>query len=196
MENTENLEKINIPEATVNAIVSDLCIGLVSHDKIAKKYKVSPDTVTKINRLFGERIGQVKKEIRESVLATTRNWATKTVENLQKITQEILTEMGLKKKREKASLSQLAMAMAIAVDKIQLLSGGATSRTENVKMTSRTEILDLLTDGKSKNAKSIENSSSFESANFEKNNEKSDDNTKVTKVLIKNILKNQSNLMN
>lgn len=196
MENIENLEKINLPEATVNAIVSDLCIGLVSHDKIAKKYKVSPDTVTKINRLFGERIGEEKRKIRESVLATTRNWATKTVENLQEITQEILTEMGLKKKREKASLSQLAMAMAIAVDKIQLLSGGVTSRTETVKMTSRTEILDLLTDGKSKNAKSIENSSSFESANFEKNNEKSDNNTKVTKVLIKNILKNQLNLMN
>lgn len=196
MENTENLEKINIPEATVNAIVSDLCIGLVSHDKIAKKYKVSPDTVTKINRLFGERIGQVKKEIRDTVLATTRNWATKTVENLQEITQEILTEMGLKKKREKASLSQLAMAMAIAVDKIQLLSGGVTSRTETVKMTSRTEILDLLTDGKSQNAKSIENSTSFKSANFEKNNEKTEDNSKVTKVLIKNILKNQSNLMN
>lgn len=196
MENTENLEKINIPEATVNAIVSDLCIGLVSHDKIAKKYKVSPDTVTKINRLFGERIGQVKKEIRDLVLAGTRTFATETVDKLQNLTRDLLSEMGLKKKREKASLSQIAMAMAIAIDKIQLLSGGVTSRTETVKMTSRTEILDLLTDGKSKNAKSIENSTSFESANFEKNNEKSDNNTKVTKVLIKNILKNQSNLMN
>lgn len=196
MENTENLEKINIPEATVNAIVSDLCIGLVSHDKIAKKHKVSPDTITKINRLFGERIGQVKKEIRDLVLAGTRTFATETVDKLQNLTRDLLSEMGLKKKREKASLSQIAMAMAIAIDKIQLLSGGVTSRTETVKMTSRTEILDLLTDGKSKNAKSIENSSNFESANFEKNNEKSDDNTKVTKVLIKNILKNQSNLMN
>ena len=196
MENTENLEKINIPEATVNAIVSDLCIGLVSHDKIAKKYKVSPDTVTKINRLFGERIGQVKKEIRESVLATTRNWATKTVESLQDITKDILTEIGLKKKREKASLSQLAMAMAIAIDKIQLLSGGVTQRTETVKMTSKSEILDLLTDRKRQNQKSIENSTSFESANFGKNNEKTEDKSKITKVLIKNILKNQSDLMN
>lgn len=196
MENTENLEKINIPEATVNAIVSDLCIGLVSHDKIAKKHKVSPDTITKINRLFGERIGQVKKEIRDLVLAGTRTFATETVDKLQNLTRDLLSEMGLKKKREKASLSQIAMAMAIAIDKIQLLSGGVTSRTETVKMTSRTEILDLLTDGKSKNAKSIENSSSFESANFEKNNEKNEDNSKVTKVLIKNILKNESNLMN
>lgn len=196
MENTENLEKINLPETTVNAIVSDLCIGLVSHDKIAKKHKVSPDTITKINRLFGERIGQVKKEIRDLVLAGTRTFATETVDKLQNLTRDLLSEMGLKKKREKASLSQIAMAMAIAIDKIQLLSGGVTSRTETVKMTSRTEILDLLTDGKSKNAKSIENSTSFESANFEKNNEKSDDNTKVTKVLIKNILKNQSDLMN
>lgn len=196
MENTENLEKINIPEATVNAIVSDLCIGLVSHDKIAKKYKVSPDTVTKINRLFGERIGQVKKEIRDTVLATTKNWATKTVESLQDITKDILTEIGLKKKREKASLSQLAMAMAIAIDKIQLLSGGVTQRTETVKMTSKAEIIDILTDGKRQNQKSIENSTSFESANFEKNNEKNEDNSKVTKVLIKNILKNESNLMN
>ncbi|MBR4633093.1 MAG: hypothetical protein IKO48_07260 [Elusimicrobia bacterium] len=196
MENAENLEKINLPETTVNAIVSDLCIGLVSHDKIAKKYKVSPDTITKISRLFGERIGQVKKEIRDSVLATTKTWATKTVENLQDITKDILTEMGLKKKREKASLSQLAMAMAIAVDKIQLLSGGVTQRTETVKMTSKSEILDLLTDGKRQNQKYIEKSTSFESANFEKNNEKIEDNSKVTKVLIKNILKNQQDLIN
>ena len=196
MENIENLEKINLPEATVNAIVSDLCIGLVSHDKIAKKYKVHPDTITKINRLFGERIGQVKKEIRDTVLATTKNWATKTVESLQDITKDILTEIGLKKKREKASLSQLAMAMAIAIDKIQLLSGGVTQRTETVKMTSKAEIIDILTDGKRQNQKNIENSISFESANFEKNNEKNEDNSKVTKVLIKNILKNESNLMN
>ena len=196
MEKIENLEQINIPEATVNAIVSDLCIGLVSHDKIAKKYKVSPDTVTKINRLFGERIGQVKKEIRDVVIAGTKTFATQTVDKLQNLTRDLLNEMGLKKKREKASLSQLAMSIAIMIDKIQLLSGGVTSRTETVKMTSKAEILDILTDGKAKNAKHIEKSSSFESANFEQNNENFDKKTKVSKNEIENILKNQCVLIN
>lgn len=196
MENLDNLEKIKLPEAVVNAIVSDLCIGLLSHDKIAKKYNCAPDTITKISRLFGERIGQVKKEIRDSVLNETKTWATESVKKMQNLANSFLDEATLKKKREKASLSQIVISFATLVDKIQLLSGGVTSRTEQVKMTSRSEILDLLTDGKSKNAKMLEKSISFESAKNKLKDEKMQENTKVSKELIKNLLKNQCELQN
>ena len=155
MEKLDNLEQIKLPEAVVNAIISDLCIGLLSHDKIAKKYNTAPDTITKISRLFGERIGQVKKEIRDSVLAQTKTWATESVKKMQNLASSFLDEASLKKKREKASLSQVVISFATLVDKIQLLSGGVTSRTETVKMTSRSEMLEMLTGQKAQKRSAV-----------------------------------------
>jgi len=115
---------------------------------------------------------------------------------MQNLANSFLDEATLKKKREKASLSQIVISFATLVDKIQLLSGGVTSRTEQVKMTSKTEILDLLTDGKLKNTKMLEKSISFESAKNKLKDEKIAEKKEVTKDLIKNLLKNQCELSN
>lgn len=189
----EKKEKMLIPDGIIQAIVSELAIGLISHDKIAKKYKVSPDTVTKINRLEGERIGFIKKKIREQVENTTISWAKKISDGMQSLTEELLKEAGLKKKRENASLPQLVIALATLIDKTQLLTGGATSRTEMVKMTSKEDLINALTN---KNQKYIEKSIKKESANnnFELNN--NENNFEKTKENIKNILKNQQDILN
>ena len=191
MENVTNLEKINLPDATINAVVSDLCIGLITHDKIAKKYKISADTVTRINRLFGERIGQVKKEIRDNVLAESKSWATDMIRDMQKLTKELLDSDKIKQKLKKASFGQIVIGLGTLIDKIQILSGGATSRTEVVKMTSKAEMIEILTNGNQKSVKMIGKSTTIESANFEKNDEKTEENLTVTKNLVENILKNQ-----
>lgn len=189
----EKKEKMLIPDGIIQAIALELAIGLISHDKLAKKYKVSPDTVTKISRLEQERIGYIKKEIRQQVESATTTWAKQLSDDMQELTKDLLKEAGLKKKRENASLPQLVIALATLIDKTQLLTGGATSRNEVVKMTSKEDLINALTN---KNTNYIEKSIKNESANnnLELNNNKN--NFENIKENIKKILKNQSDLLN
>lgn len=189
----EKKEKLSIPDGVVEAIVLDLAVGLLSHDKIAKKHKVSPDTITKISRLERERIGIIKKKIRVQVENATLNWTKKITMDMQELSQTIISEAFLKKKREAASFSQLFMALGIIIDKVQLLTGGATSRTDTVKMTSREDLLKALLN---ENTKSIEKSSNFESAKNKINFTINDKNENTNKEEIKKLLKNQAELLN
>lgn len=189
----EKKEKMLIPDGIVQAIVSELAIGLISHDKIAKKYQVSPDTVTKISRLEQERIGYIKKKIHKQIANSTTTWAKTLSDKMQSLTEELIKEAGLKKKRENASLPQLIISLATLIDKTQLLTGGATSRAEFVKMTSKEDLINALTN---KNQKYIEKSIKNESAknNFELNN--NENSAEKLKENVKNILKNQHDLLN
>ena len=123
----------------------------------------------------------------------TLNWTKKITMDMQELSQTIISEAFLKKKREAASFSQLFMALGIIIDKVQLLTGGATSRTDTVKMTSREDLLKALLN---ENTKDIEKSSSFESAKNKINFTINDKNENTNKEEIKKLLKNQAELLN
>ena len=193
-ENEKSLAVKQLPTATTMKLLADLVEGLITHEAMAAKYHISTDTVTRYSKLYAETIGTVKRKIEAEVLASSEIRIAKHAKKLLDFAEDCLTEAGLKKKIKKMNTVQLMTAMAIAHDKRQLITGGATERFER-KITTKAELLSELNGdanmANSKSLKIIEKSISFESANNNGQNEILTNKIELTETAIKKALKNE-----
>lgn len=114
----------------------------------------------------------------------------KIADDLFNLAQSAINQAKIKSKLKALNSVQLATVAAIAVDKYQLLTGGATDRRE-VQMTDRNELLKRL-----KGNKHTEKSMQFESAKNKQDNEKSKKIVNSREEQIKKALKIQPKIVN
>ena len=89
--------------------------------RIGKLLQVSPNTVRAIRDREHDSIDQVKKQV-----------ATRCLHGAEMCTDGILERLDDEESRKKVSLKDLAIVAGVLAEKHQLLTGGATSRTEFV----------------------------------------------------------------
>ena len=115
--------------STTNAvgIMSDLIAKDLNNEQIAKKWGINHQTVANINNAFLTKIEETKSKIVNDVMSRLPENLNIITDKLVKLGQNAFDLALQPEKLEKSSSLQLATIGAICVDKIQLLSGGATA---------------------------------------------------------------------
>ena len=114
--------------STTNAIgvISDIIAKDLNYNQIAEKWGVNHQTVHNISNAFTSQIENTKTEIVENVLARLPEKLGTLTSSLMRIGQQAVDCID-EEKLKKSSAVQLITVAGIAIDKMQLLSGGATA---------------------------------------------------------------------
>ena len=110
-----------------------------SINMIDKFVGIGPDTIACIKRLHPATISKIKETVLDNLLESVQVMS----ERLAKEAHEIPTQ-------------RLASALAQIIDRVQLLSGGVTQRTETRKVVTREELQQLFESLPKANGKTIE----------------------------------------
>lgn len=117
-------QQISTKNAT--GIISDIIAKDMNYNEIADKWKVNYRTVENIENAFREQIQNTKSEIVEDVLSKLPEKLGFLTSSLMRIGQMAVNCID-EEKLKKSSAVQLITVAGIAIDKMQLLSGGATA---------------------------------------------------------------------
>lgn len=117
-------QQISTKNAT--GIISDIIAKDMNYNEIADKWKVNYRTVENIEKAFREKIQNTKSEIVEDVLSKLPEKLGFLTSSLMRIGQQAVDCID-EEKLKKSSAVQLITVAGIAIDKMQLLSGGATA---------------------------------------------------------------------
>ena len=126
-------------------IMSDLIAKDLSNEQIAKKWGINHQTVANINNAFLTKIEETKSKIINDVMSRLPENLNTITDKLVKLGQSAFDLALQPEKLEKSSSLQLATIGAICVDKIQLLSGGATAIVQHQHF-KKSDILSRLND--------------------------------------------------
>lgn len=125
-------------------VISDIIAKDLNYNQIAEKWKVNHQTVHNISNAFTSQIENTKTEIVENVLSRLPEKLGTLTSSLMKIGQKAVDCID-EEKLKKSSAVQLITVAGIAIDKMQLLSGGATAIVQHQHF-KKSDILSKLND--------------------------------------------------